>query len=256
MNKKEILSKQEHRPFPLPKIPWAMQQTWKDLLFLHYKAPIDTLRRHVPDELEIDLFEGGCWVGLTPFKMRDVRFRFLPPIPTASNFLELNFRTYVKMNGRPGIFFFSLDASSGLSALGARLGAYLPYFAADMTVEEKDGWFRFKSARRSDPSAAFDVKYKPEPPVFEAAPGSLEGWFVERYCLFQETAKGKYIEIDIHHLKWLLQTAEVKIARNWVPKAHGIDLPGEKPLAHFAAVQEVLVWPPKVVVPRQGLPGN
>lgn len=226
-----------------------MHQTWKDLLFLHYKIPEDILKGYVPRDLEIDLYEGESWVGVTPFKMRDVRFRFLPPIPTAVNFLELNFRTYVKMNGRAGIFFFSLDASSGLSAIGARLGAFLPYFAAYMSVEEKEGWFRFKSERRSNPAASFDVKYKPESHAFEAAKGSLEEWFVERYCLFQGTAKGKYIEIDIHHVKWPLQTVEVKIARNWIPKAHGIDLPDEKPRAHFAAIQKVLVWPPKIVMP-------
>lgn len=225
-----------------------MQQTWKDLLFLHYKIPHDVLRKIVPKELELDVYNGETWIGVTPFKMRDMRFRLLPPIPTASNFLELNLRTYVKLNGRGGIYFFSLDTSSNLSAFGARFGAFLPYYTAKMSVEQDGAEFHFTSIRNSNRTAGLVARYRPVSAVFESEKGSLEEWFVERYCLFQETTAGRYIEIDIHHVKWQLQNAEVIELKNTLTKPLGFELPDEPPLAHFSSYQKVLLWPPRIVI--------
>ncbi|CAN5326291.1 hypothetical protein BH23BAC1_BH23BAC1_46180 [soil metagenome] len=75
MEETEILRSKEHRPFPLPAGPWIMQQTWQDLLFLHYKIPFEVLRPLVPERLELDTYRGDAWISITPFKMRNVRFR-------------------------------------------------------------------------------------------------------------------------------------------------------------------------------------
>jgi uncharacterized protein YqjF (DUF2071 family) len=249
MTKQEILKITEHRPFPLPRSPWVMQQSWKDLLFIHYKIPYNTLRALVPQELALDTYNDEAWISITPFKMRNVRFRMLPSVPTATNFLELNLRTYVKLNGKGGIYFFSLDASSILSVMGARAGAFLPYFSANMSVNEEDRTFHFQSKRNGDikTPAVLDVKYKPESTPFESQKDSLEEWLVERYCLFQEAIKGKFVEIDIHHLKWSLQQAEASILTNSLTKPLGFDIPGQQPLLHFSKYQKVLVWSPKIV---------
>lgn len=250
MTKKEILQIKDHRPFPMPKSPWVMQQTWKDLLFIHYKIPYNTLRALVPQELELDTYNEETWISITPFKMRNVRFRMMPPIPTATNFLEMNLRTYVKLNGKGGIYFFSLDASSTLSVIGARTGAFLPYFTANMSVNEENGVFHFKSRRNRDNKIGLDVKYKPKSTPFESSKGSLEEWLVERYCLFQESVKGKFLEIDIHHLKWPLQQAEAQIMANTLTEPLGFAIPDTPPLINFSKCQKVLVWPPKIVSAR------
>ena len=67
-----------------------------------------------------------------PFRLSGLRARGLPPLPFVSSFLELNTRTYVTAGGKPGIWFFSLDASSELAVEAARLGYKLPYFRADI----------------------------------------------------------------------------------------------------------------------------
>lgn len=247
MTKNEILEIKEHRPFPMPKSPWVMQQSWKDLLFLHYKVPYHILRPLVPQELELDTYNDEVWISITPFKMRNVKFRMLPSIPTATNFLELNLRTYVKFKGRGGIYFFSLDASSILSVIGARTGAFLPYFTASMSVNEEMGEFHFKSRRNKDNGIMLDVKYKPTSPPFKSPVGSLEEWLVERYCLFQETIKGKFLEIDIHHLKWSLQHAEAHILTNTLTKPLNLAIPDKPSMIHFSKYLKVLVWPPKIV---------
>ena len=130
-----ILEEVGHRPWPMPGKPWVMTQTWHDLLFAHWRCPIEDLRPLVPQPLEIDTFEGSAWISVTPFYMSGVRMRLAPPVPTASAFEELNVRTYVTLDGRPGIWFFSLDCASSLAVVGARIGVYLPYYRATMKID-------------------------------------------------------------------------------------------------------------------------
>ncbi|MGD9555871.1 MAG: YqjF family protein [Mangrovibacterium sp.] len=247
MKREEIIQIQHHRPYPLPKGDWVMQQTWKDLLFLHYRVPVDRLRLLIPAELEIDTFEGDAWLGITPFKMRNLKLRSIPSLPTATDFLELNMRTYVKLNGKSGIWFFSLDCSSLLAVVGARLGACLPYYFSDMTVENRGGIFHYFSRRNGghDEPVCFELIYRPASGPFESINGSLEEWLTERYCLFQETKKGRMLEIDIHHLKWPLQLAQAEVVMNMLGEPFGFELEGQQPLAHFSKRQKVLFWPPQ-----------
>src|SRR5438093_9976956 len=104
-----ILKVVEHRPWPLPSGPWIMAQTWHDLLFAHWPLPPDLLRPFVPAQLTLDTFDGQCWLAVTPFHMTAVRARWLPGVPGFSAFPELNVRTYVQVNQKPGVYFFSLD---------------------------------------------------------------------------------------------------------------------------------------------------
>ncbi len=129
-----------HRPWPLASGPWIIQQTWNDLLFLHWPVPAESLRPLVPSALPLDTFNGQCWVAVAPFHMTGVRPRWTPPLPGLSAFPELNVRTYVNFGGKPGVFFFSLDAGSLIAAQAARMTYHLPYFWARMNVAPRDGW--------------------------------------------------------------------------------------------------------------------
>src|SRR3712207_2215339 len=116
----KILSRTEHRPYPVPAGPWALSMSWHDLLFMHWPVPEGALRPWIPSPLSLDTFDGSAWLGITPFRMSGARPRFLPSIPPLSNFPELNVRTYVTAGGRPGIWFFSLDAGNPIAVRLAR----------------------------------------------------------------------------------------------------------------------------------------
>ena len=131
-----------------PAGPWVMAQRWHDLLFAHWRCAAGDLRPLIPAPLEIETFDGSAWIGVIPFYMSGVRMRGMPPIPTAHAFLELNVRTYVTLDGRPGVWFFSLDAASSLAVIGARLGIRLPYFRAAMR-RRRDGAIGYASDRWS-----------------------------------------------------------------------------------------------------------
>lgn len=233
-----------HRPWPAPAAPWNMLQKWHDLLFIHWPVPPDGLRSLVPADLEIDTFDGSAWVGVVPFRMSGVRVRRVPPLPGASAFPELNVRTYVTKNGKPGVWFFSLDATSALAVAGARRLFHLPYFRAQISMTHaEDGSIRYRSSRthRGAPAADLRVFYKPVGDVFQARSGSLECFLTERYCLYAHHA-GQTYRSEIDHAPWPLQNAEAQIKLNTMAAASAIALPNGKPLLHFAHFQDVKVW--------------
>src|SRR4029434_453282 len=128
----QALRSTSHRPWPLPRGPWIMAQTWHDLLFAHWPIPPEIMRALVPPQLTLDLFDGQCWLGIVPFWMSGVRGRGLPAIPGLSRFPELNVRTYVTLGKKPGVYFFSLDAANIPAVCAARTFYHLPYFYASM----------------------------------------------------------------------------------------------------------------------------
>ena len=111
----------EHRPWPVPGGRWVMGLTWDDLLFVHWRVPAEDVQRRLPDALEVELHSGSAWLGIVPFRVSSLRSRGLLPVPGVSSFLELNVRTYVRSaDGKPGVWFFSLDATSRLAVRAAR----------------------------------------------------------------------------------------------------------------------------------------
>jgi len=219
-----------------------MRQTWNDLLFAHWKLPPEELRSLVPPQLALDLYDGNAWVAVTPFHMTDVAFRGMPPFPVLSAFPELNVRTYVSHRGKPGVFFFSLDAFNPPAVWGARLTYHLPYFYARMFVNVTREEVRYSSLRFRPPHPEFRAVYRPVSEASLAKPGSLEHFLTERYRLYSVHDERVYAA-DIHHLPWELQRAEASITRNSMAVAAGITLPQEKPVLHFSKRMKVLVWP-------------
>ncbi len=224
-----------------------MLQRWHDLCFAHWPLPPSTLRPLVPREFELDLFEGAAWIGVIPFWMSGVRLRFLPPLPTASTFPELNVRTYVKLSGVAGVYFFSLDAASRLAVGAARRWFRLPYFHASMHCEERAGEIHYRSRRSVSPNAELEMRYAPIGPAAETRPGSLEHFLTARYALFNQGKSGRTLTTEIYHLPWPLQPARGSIATNTMAAANGIELPATPPLFHFSKYLEVLVWSPRPV---------
>jgi uncharacterized protein YqjF (DUF2071 family) len=237
-----LLRESDHRPWPMPAGPWIMFQSWQRQLFMHWPMAPETLRPLVPAPLELDTYDGMAYVSVTPFLLANLRLRMLPPVPTASDFQEINLRTYVRVKGRPGVYFFSLDAASRLAVACARLSFHLPYFFADMTMKREGDWTDYRSRRVASP-AELAVRYRPVGNPFRAAPGTLDHFLIERYALYV-VHRGRVTRGDIHHSPWRLRAAEVVIERNTITAAHAIELPASTPLAHFSDRQDTVLWGP------------
>lgn len=234
------LAETDHRPWPLPTSPWIWRQTWHDLAFLHWPVSVASLRGLVPKALTIDEHSGSAWVAVTPFWMSDVALRGLPPLPGAASFPELNVRTYVRHNDRPGVWFFSLDAASRLAVWAARRLFKLPYVYAHMRVRPMGARIHYSSHRPTGPG--FLAHYEPVGPVHRTVPGSLEHFLTERYCLYALSRAGMLYRADIHHGRWPLQSARVEVSQNELLEANRLSVVGT-PLKHYAKRLDVVIWP-------------
>jgi uncharacterized protein YqjF (DUF2071 family) len=239
-----ILEQREHRPYPLPDRPWHMTMSWLDLLFAHWSFPAASIRALLPAKLELDTHDGLAWVGVVPFRMRNVGPRGLNWLPGVSAFPELNVRTYVVHEGKPGVWFFSLDAASKLAVRAARIGFHLPYFDAKMRCDEHQGWIDYSSERchAGVPAGVFAGRYRPVGEIYRSAPGTLEHWLTERYCLYATDRRGRIRRGEIHHVPWPLQPAEAEIQTCTVTEAWGIRLVGEPQTLHFVRRLDVIGW--------------
>jgi uncharacterized protein YqjF (DUF2071 family) len=220
-----------------------MAQSWHQLLFAHWPVPIAAIRSLVPPSLTIDTFAGEAFIGVVPFRMSGVRPRAMPSIPGLSAFPELNVRTYVVADGKPGVWFFSLDAANVVAVRLARLAFHLPYFHARMSLRQSGDQISYQSERihRGAPPARFVSQYRPTGATYRSQPGTQDHWLTERYCLYAEDRHGNLYRADIHHEPWPLQPASAEIQVNTM--VHGIDLPTVKPLLHYADRLDVQVWP-------------
>jgi uncharacterized protein len=236
----------QHRPWPMPASPWLMTQSWHDLLFAHWPVNREELRARVPAVFELDTYEGQAWIGVVPFYMTNVAPRAVPALPGLSQFAELNVRTYVKVDQRPGVFFFSLDAASRAAVRVARLTLGLPYFDAAMSVRG-DGDAVHYDSRRLNGDAEFVATYRPCGPSFQARPGTLESFLAERYCLYALDRRDRPYRLEIHHAPWRLQRAEAVIVRNTMTAAASITLAPGAPLLHFAKRQDTIAWWPSAL---------
>jgi uncharacterized protein len=240
-----VLRETRHRPWPVPGEPWLMAQTWENLLFAHWPVAPEKLRPLLPEAVPLDLREGAAWVAVTPFRVGALRLRGTPHIPGVTAFPELNVRTYTTIDGKPGIWFMSLDAARSVAVAAARRAYRLPYFRADMEIRARGSSIDYRSRRVSSdgPPAELEGRYRPVGQQIPPAPGSLEHWLTERYCLYTLDNRGTLLRADIHHPPWPLMPADARFDTNTMAEPYGLKLESPPPLLHFAARQDVLIWP-------------
>jgi uncharacterized protein len=231
-----------HRPYPPPSEPWVMAQSWLHLLFAHWPTAPSAMEPLLPPGLELDTWEGSAWVAITPFAVEGLRPRLLPPVPPLSHFLETNVRTYVRRDGRPGILFFSLDATSRTAARAARTLYQLPYFAAEGSMDVADNAVAYRIKRRGQPQV-LHADYAADGPAAPAQRGKLEHFLAERYCFYTRSPIGGLLRCEIHHPPWMLAPASGEVSwRHLLPP--GLPRPDTAPLLHYAARQDVVAWRP------------
>ena len=221
------------------------------------------LRPLVPEALTLELYDG---VGVAhhcrpsvPATCVPVEFRLCP---SCLIFPQVNVRTCVSRDGKPGIFNFSADAASLSAVWFARVFFRIPYWHAAIQVsgatvqarratQERRGSIRFRSRRLHGPAAlsgpaTFDVAYAPAGAAERARPGSLDEFLIERYCVYS-CHRGKLYRTELHHQPWPLQQASVELQSNSLAEPLGLSLPLQPDLCHFSRCNKLLTWAPERV---------
>lgn len=220
-----------------------MRHRWATISFLHWPYPAEEIQSRLPDGLEVEPWDGQAWVGLVPFEMT-VR----PPVgPGAVRFPETNVRTYVVgPDGRPGVYFFSLDAASASAVTTARTTWQLPYFLARMAVAPTGDAVRYRSERRrpGPVGAGHDITVLPGGPI--AHPDEFTHYLTARFTLWNIVA-GAVMRTQAAHPPWNLQHAEVRDLREDLLAAAGLPSPVGEPRVHFSAGVDVRIGAPRRV---------
>jgi uncharacterized protein YqjF (DUF2071 family) len=231
-----------HRPWPIPGRDWMWRQTWHDLLFAHWQVDGALLRPLIPPSLTIDTHDGRAWLGLVPFHMSGVALRGAPAVPWLSAFAEMNLRTYITFEDKPGVWFFRMDAARLPAVLAARVSLGLPYVWSTMRVGIHGERIDY-SSRRGE--AIFEGTYGPVGPTFASQPNSLEAFLTERYCLYTMT-RGRLWRVEVVHERWPLQPATLDVRANTIAAVQGLPA-SDEPLLHFSKRLDVVGWDAEAV---------
>ena len=247
-----------------------MHQLWGKLLFMHWCIAPEVLRPLIPAPLSIETFDGKAWIGIVPFTMWGIRGSFFPPIPGTSAFHELNVRTYVHYDGVAGVWFFSLDAANSLAVWGARTFYHLPYFNAEMSLNQSAKEITYASKRRDDdnyakffgterkgfaehfsadknrnlPRAGLKTSWNIGEPLPQSEPGSIEFFLTERYCLYAYHRDQLY-RSRIFHEPWELRSVRLGAFESTMIESLGLTMPRDNPILHYAEEIAVEIWPLK-----------
>lgn len=220
-----------------------LYQSWGKLLFMHWQLPVEALRPLIPSRLTIDTYEGKAWIGLIPFTIWNLRPRFVPAMPWISHFHEINVRTYVYLNGIPGIWFFSLDANLLPDVMAARAFFHLPYYQASISLEQTGKTIIYTSRRKGAARPAeFSALWTIGAELAQAVAGSLDFFLIERYCLYASN-RGRLYRCRIFHEPWPLQQANLSGCNSSMLEADGLPMPAGEPLLYCGGPVHVEVWP-------------
>ena len=209
----------------------VLSQSWRDVTFLHWPIAPELVAPHLPPGVRPDVLDGVSYVGLIGFRMVGLGFGRGPGIPYLGTFSEINVRLYgVDDRGRRGVVFPSLESSRLLSALGARLGFWLPYNWAAMSIRADGDELHYESRRRAlgPRPATSRISVRVGDPLAE--PSELETWLTARWGLHVR-AWGRTRHVPNEHPAWPLRHAELLHLDDALVAAAGLPAPAASPVS-------------------------
>jgi len=233
---KDIISSTAHRPWDIPAGKWKYYQEWNNALFLHWKVSVKQLEIFVPPHFPIDTFEGDAYISLVIFKMQKIRPRGLPAFSFISDFHEINVRTYVNRDGKPGVYFLSMEGARQLSVFIAKFLSGLPYYSSAIQLNNIDKKRTYLSSNKNKGFQLEAVFIEKD----DRTKTALDHWLTERYCLYFDRGKKAY-RYDIHHAPWALKEVEMlSLKTNYV--FGELSLHDKPQLAQYADGVKVVAW--------------
>jgi uncharacterized protein len=224
----------------------VMRQRWERLTFLHWSYDPAVVQRLLPPWLRADTFGGRAWVGLVPFFMR-VATAGGQQAPWVSHFCETNVRTYVlDPAGRPGIWFFSLDAARAGAVGVARTAYRLPYFWSRMRLLQRGARVAYDCQRRWPGPRPVTSRVMIETGGRSGA-GQLDErdhFLTARWMLFSSAGRRRRFA-RAEHAPWPLHRARVLAVDDQLVAAAGLPPPGGEPLAHYSPGVDVRIGRPE-----------
>ena len=210
----------------------VMVQQWRNLAYVHWRYPADEVQKLLPKGLEVDTYDGSAWVGLIPFSMKNIGLPKLTAIPYFGSFPEVNVRTYVKRNGAPGVWFFSLDVNRLLPAFVARTTYFLPYCWGRAQHKVENDVLSTHVERWWPSRARTDIRIEVGESISE--PDELQVFLSARWGLYSRGLRGHIRYAPVDHERWPLSAAKLVSLDDSLVRSSGLSAPQGEPHVMFS----------------------
>jgi len=180
---------------------------WRKLIMAQYEVSPETLAPWLPVGVQLDLYQGHCYVSLVGFLFEKVRVKRLA-IPFHTHFEEVNLRFYV-VRAEPdgtrkrGVVFISEFVPRHAITLIANKLYEEPYATLSTrhtiantpeSLHVSYGW----KHQNTWHTLAVDAEPHPQP----IAPNSIEEFITEHYWGFTKRSNGTTSQYEVHHPRW------------------------------------------------------
>ncbi len=233
----DLINCNSHRPWKLPNKKCSYYQEWNNVLFFHWQISPAALSKLIPKELQLDTIDGNAWVSLVAFTMEKIRPIILPSFPFISNFHEINVRTYVTSNNKPGVYFLNIEAEKWISTWLVKTISGLPYEKSIISRTRSTNE-NILTSRNKIKQYSLDATFTIDQQILNKT--EIDKWLTERYCLYQIN-EGRIYRYEIHHKEWQLNNVKL-LNLNIDYKFGDLSLISYPTLQHYSHGVKVLAW--------------
>jgi uncharacterized protein len=176
---------------------------WRHLLMINYEIDPALLKPYLPHGVEIDSWNGHCYVSMVGFLFLNTRVMGLP-VPMHMNFEEVNLRFYVRRGEQRGVVFIREIVPRWAIATIARVLYNEQYIALPMRHAVGNGRVEYEW-RTGDRWNRLSAQIAGEPAPIAA--GSQEEFITEHYWGYTAQRDGGTLEYRVEHPPWRIWRA-------------------------------------------------
>ena len=183
-----------------------LEAKWENLIMANYAVDPTILIPYLPKGVELDSFEGKCYVSLVGFMFNKTKI-FNVPIPYLGSFEEINLRFYVvRKDGdtlKRGVVFINETVPYALVAWMANY-LYKEHYTA---VKTKHDWELTDTSKKINYSWKKNKKWNTiqvnaQSKSNSMKNGSIEAFIFEHYFGYTRVNENKTLEYGINHPSW------------------------------------------------------
>ncbi|MEL1242972.1 DUF2071 domain-containing protein [Flavobacterium sp. DGU11] len=221
---------------------------WRKLIMINYAVDPEKLKKHLPFETELDLWNGTCYVSLIGFMFVDTKMLGLR-IPFHINFEEINLRFYVKYKDTEGykrgvVFIKEIVPQPALTFVANML--YNENYETMKTRhswEEKDDTLTVEYGWKK--GEWYTIKVVTDKTPVDIKPESEEEFITEHFWGYTKINDRVTSEYEVAHPRWQIYPIKSHEVNVDFEKVYGSDfafLQHEKPVSvYLAEGSEILV---------------